>query len=66
MKPKVNDVDTAERWDLIVQLTQLLELDWSLNKQTDVSFIDEDPVKILATKIHAANSVDQSHFVYVS
>lgn len=27
---------------------------------------DEDPIKILATKIHSTNSADQDHFVYAT
>lgn len=63
---------------LIAQLAQLLELDWSLNESTNIlttqeehskpdnASADEDPVKILATRIHDANAIDQSHFACVS
>lgn len=42
-----------------------MELDWSLNESTNTT-ADEDPVNNLATKIQAANAIDQSHFACIS
>lgn len=42
-----------------------MELDWSLN-ESDAIANTEDPINILATRIHAANAIDQSHFACVS
>ena len=49
--------------DFNTQLTQLLELDWSLN---NILFINEDSVKILTINICIAKSVNWSHFAYIS
>lgn len=60
-------VETQETRALITKLVQLLNQDWSAAEATDEtasSNVGEDPIKILATKLHSeANALDQSQFV---
>lgn len=57
IRPKVNNADITQRQDLITQLIQLLELDWSQNKQTNVLSINENSVMILPTKVFTTKSL---------
>lgn len=65
MVPKTSNTKTTKQQNFIAQLTQLLELDRNLN-ESDVITNIEDPINILATRIHVVNAINQSYFKCLS
>lgn len=62
MKTLPKSVETQETRVIIIKLVQLLKQDWNAADTSDET-IGEDPIKILATRLHTeANALDQSQF----
>lgn len=63
-KPPPTREPSREVNELIVQLKELFKI-WNEYDIREAKALpsDEDPIKILATKIHSTNSPDQDHFI---